>query len=53
MPMPLSILSVRTKGDSQMKALDLKTAGISMRIFADQEYDRLMDVTHEDNALSH
>ena len=36
-----------------MKILDFKTLSISMRIPTDQEFDRLMDVTHEDDSLSH
>lgn len=36
-----------------MKVVDLKMPSISMRIPTDQEYNLLMDVTHEDNALSH
>ena len=36
-----------------MKILDFKTLSISMRIPTDQEWDLLMDVTHEDDVLSH
>ena len=36
-----------------MKVLDIKNLSITMRIVTNTEYDRLMDVTREDNALSH
>lgn len=36
-----------------MQILDFKKANLSMRIPTDQEWDLLMDVTHEDDALSH
>ena len=36
-----------------MKVLDIKTGSVPMRIITDTEYDRLMDVTQENNALSH
>lgn len=36
-----------------MKEIDLNKSKINMRIPTDGEFDRLMDVTHEDDSLSH